>query len=53
MAVTKKSASLPDHPSVAAKPGEDVLDDSNRIDFNTPSGLESEQEQVEKNLAEG
>ena len=47
------AASLPDHPSVDRNPREGVPAESNQIDFNTPSGLESEQEQVAKNLAAG
>lgn len=44
------AASLPDHPSVDSNPRAGVPVESNQIDFNTPSSLEPEAEQVAKNL---
>lgn len=43
-------ASLPDHPSVDRNPREGVPAESNQIDFNTPSALKPEAEQVAENL---
>ena len=45
------AASLPDHPSVDRNPRQGVPAESNQIDFNTPSGLKPEAEQVAENLA--
>lgn len=38
------------HPSVDANPRAGATADMNRIDFNTPSALASQEEQVEENL---
>ncbi|WP_156170089.1 hypothetical protein [Aurantiacibacter luteus] len=44
-------ASVIDHPSVDTNPRAYVPAESNQIDFNTPSALKDEQEQVAENLA--
>lgn len=43
-------ASVIDHPSVDANPRAGVPAESNQIDFNTPSALKPEAEQVAENL---
>lgn len=43
-------ASVIDHPSVDTNPREGVPAESNQIDFNTPSALKPESEQVAENL---
>lgn len=44
------AASVIDHPSVDANPRAGAPAESNQIDFNTPSALKSEEEQVAENL---
>jgi hypothetical protein len=41
------------HPSVDANPREGATEDEVRIDFNAPSALVSEEEQVAENLKAG
>jgi hypothetical protein len=46
-------AKIPDHPSVDNNPREGVPADSNRVDFNEPSALKPQAEQVAENLKDG
>jgi hypothetical protein len=48
--VEPEIAKLPDHPSVDSNPRAGVPAESNQIDFNQPSGLQSPEVTVEENL---
>jgi len=46
-------AKVPDHPSVDNNPREHSTPEMNQIDFNTPSALQSQEEQVADELDGG